>query len=125
MNRKLHVNLIRFILVVSTTQIGCGVLFNFDSVNKFDTIILTRDDLPKMQVTISRRISRPLNYPYMMSVKERHRDQSIKDSFAIKGYEQVWSAGWLTVQYWLFDSSSSAQNLGMFGFIWPHAAAPN
>ena len=84
--------LICFLLLMTTTQIGCGVLFNVNRVMRLGPVVLTQGDLPMMQVRWSRRISsRPPN-----------------DSSLIVGFTQHWS-GNLIVEYWLFDAAYTAQ----------------
>lgn len=81
-----------FLLLVTTMQTGCGVLFNVNRVVKLHPVILTQEDLPKMRLTSSRRSGRPS-----------------KDFPIIVEFEQRWNGNQLTVGYWLFDSSYTAK----------------
>ena len=89
--RNASLSLIGFLMLMTTTQIGCGVLFNVNRVMRLDPVILKADDLPMMQVRWSRRSSRPPN-----------------DSSLLVGFTQHWS-GNLSVEYYLFDASYTAQ----------------
>ena len=89
--RIASVSIIGFLLLVTTTLIGCGVLFNVNRVMRLDPVILKEYDLPMMQARWSRRIGTPT-----------------EDSSLIVGFQQHWS-GDLTVEYWLFDAAYTAQ----------------
>ena len=107
--RNVPVGIIGLLLLVTTTQIGCGVfLFNVNRVLKLDPVLLTQNDLHTIGLTKSNRIGIQPDYPFTI----------------IAGYKQGESGG-LTVQYWLFDSSSSAKKAAESGWPWFFAAVPN
>ena len=90
LRRNAPISSIGLLLLLTTTLIGCGVLFNVNRVMRLDPVILTEDDLPMMQLTWS------------------NRKRSLpKESSAIVGFQQSWS-GDLDVKYWLFDASYTA-----------------
>ena len=106
--RKVPVSIIGFLLLVPTI-IGCGVVFfNINRVVKLDSILLTPDDLHRIGLTKSNRIGIHPDYPFTI----------------IAGYQQGGSGG-LTIQYWLFDSSSSTKKAAEAGWQWFFAAVPN
>ena len=86
------VSIIGFLLLVTTTQIGCGVLFNVNRVIGLDPVLLTQEDLPMMRLTEGDRFS---GFP--------------KESSVIVGFDQQWSDGHLVVRYYLFDASYTAK----------------
>lgn len=90
--RNVPISLIGFLLLITITLIGCGVLFNVNRVMRLDPVILTQDDLPMMQLTRSYRLD---GFPKELSI--------------IVGFNQQWSDGPLVVSYYLFDSSYTAQ----------------
>ena len=60
------VSIIGFLLLVTTTLLGCGVLFNVNRVIGLEPVILTQDDLHMMGLTESNRIHiRPDDLPVM------------------------------------------------------------
>ena len=85
-------SIICFLLLVTTTIIGCGVLFNVDRVNKLDPVILTQADYPKMKITSRRGLH---GFP--------------KESSIVIGCQQRWNATQMIVRYYLFDSVDTAQ----------------
>ena len=87
-------NIIGFLLLVTTTTIGCGVLFNFSRVMRLDPVILTQDDLPTMRLKENRRLDR---FP--------------EESSIIVGCEQRWNVNQLIVRYYLFHSEDTAQKV--------------
>ena len=50
------VSIIGFLLLVTITLIGCGILFNINRVMRLDPVTLTQDDLRMMRLTSSDRI---------------------------------------------------------------------
>ena len=112
--RSAPVSIISFLLLVTTTQIGCGVFVN--RVIGLDPVLITLDDLHRMGLRKSERVYRRLNDPYGIS-------GPIKKLSVIAGFEQ---RGYqLTVQYWLFDSSYTAKKAAEVAWIWTFAAMPN
>ena len=97
--RKASLNIIGFLLLVTTTTIGCGVLFNFNRVMRLDPVILTQDELPTMQLKENRRLDR---FP--------------EESSIIVGCEQRWNVNQLIVRYYLFHSEDTAQK------VWKNAS---
>ena len=96
-------------LLLATTTIGCGVVFfNINRAVKLDPILLTLDDLHRIGLTKSNRIGIHPDYPFTI----------------IAGYQQGGSGG-LTIQYWLFDASSSAKKSAEAGWPWFLSAVPN
>ena len=120
--RNTPVSIIGFLLLVPTTLLGCGVFFN--RVLGIDPIILTQDDLHMIGLTENERIHiRPDDLPVMQGTSS-NRSGFLKKSPIIVGFEQREVGG--TVQYWLFDSSSTAKKAGAEGFhIHPSAEMPN
>ena len=111
--RNALINIIGFLLLVTTTQIGCGVFIN--RVIGSDAVLLTQDDLYRMGLRKSDRIGRRL---------DDHGIGAIKKLSVIGGFEQRRGGG--TVQYWLFDASSAAKKAGAEGFHnHPSAEMPN
>ena len=106
---------IGFLLLVTTMQIGCGVFAN--RVVGIDTVRITPDDLYAIGLTKSNRIRRYRYYPFTI------RD-SIKGASVIAGFQQGVSND-LTIQYWLFDSSSTAKKVAEAEWIWTYAAPAN
>lgn len=87
-------NIIGFLLLMTTTTIGCGVLFNFSRVMRLDPVILTQDDLPTMRLMETKRLDR---FP--------------EESSIIVGCEQRWLRKQLVVRYYLFHSAHAAQKV--------------
>ncbi len=81
---------IGLLLLLITTLIGCGVLFNVNRIVKLEPVVLKEDDLPPMQVTSS------------------YTSRGIPELSVIVAFKQQWSEG-LTVRYWLFDSWYTAR----------------
>ena len=107
--RNVPVGLIGFLLLVTTTQIGCGIFFfNVNRVLKLDPVLLTQNDLHTIGLTKRNRIGIRPDYPFTI----------------IAGYQQGGSGG-LTIQYWLFNSASSARKAAEAGWPWFFAAVPN
>ena len=106
--RNAPVSIIGFLLLVITTLIGCGVFIN--RVIGFDPDILTLNDLHRMGV-----------------VQSRHSDIGIDDLSGLYkgliGFVQKRGGG-LTIQYWLFDSSSTAKKVAP-KWTWLYAAPAN
>ena len=88
------VGIIGFLLLLTTTTIGCGVLFNFSRVMRLDPVILTQDDLPTMRLMETKRLDR---FP--------------EESSIIVGCEQRWIRKQLIVRYYLFHSAHAAQKV--------------
>ena len=81
-------------------------------VTGLDPILLTQDDLQRMGLRKSERI----RYYYGIGgpIKEFH----VIAGFEQRGYQ-------LKVQYWLFDSWSTAKKAAAVEWIWTYAAMPN
>ena len=96
---RLH--FIGFLLLMTTTTIGCGVLFNFNRVMRLDPVILTQEDLPTMRLMENRRLDR---FP--------------EESSILVGCEQRWNVNQLIVRYYLFHSEYAAQKIwkNAFGY---------
>ena len=109
------VSIISFLLLVATTQIGCGVFVN--RVMRRDAVILTQNDLYMIGLTKRNRIGRYPDYPFTI------RD-ILKGSSVIAGFQQGGS-GELTIQYWLFDSSSTAKKAAEAEWTWHFSGVPN
>ena len=119
--RNVPVSIIVFLLLVTTTTIGCGTLAY--RVLGLDPVSLTLEDLDRMGLTKRNRI-RHFYGPYDMLITEVHRSGALrKKSPVIGGFEQRKSGG--TVQYWLFDSSSTAKKAAAIEWIWTSAAPVN
>ena len=103
--RNAPISLIGFLLLVTITQIGCGVFVN--RVIGSDAVRLTQDDLYMIGLTKSNRIRRHPAYPSV-----------------IAGFQQGGSSE-LTIQYWLFDSSSTAKKAAEAAWTWLFAASAN
>lgn len=97
------VNLIGFLLLLTTATIGCGVFVN--RVMTRDPVLLTLNDLYRVGLTKSNRIYRLPSYPYLS---------------VIAGFQQGGSGG-LTIQYWLFDTSSTAKKAAEAQWTWTFA----
>ena len=110
--KNVPASIIGFLLIATITPIGCKVFVN--RVIESDTVLLTLDDLHKMGLRNGGRIGRHVN------------DLSpIKQLYVIAGFEQGWSGGDLNIQYWLFDSSSTAKKAAEAAWTWTFAAVPN
>ena len=106
------ISIIGFLLLVTTTLIGCRVFVN--RVIGSDTVFLTLDDLYRIGLRKSDHIGRRIN------------DLSpIKKLSVIAGFEHGWSGGDLNIQYWLFDSSSTAKKAAEVAWTWTFAGMPN
>jgi len=110
--RDVPVSIIGFLLLGTITLLGCRVFVN--RVIESDTVLLTLDDLHEMGLRNGRRIGRHVN------------DLSpIKQLYVIAGFEQGGSGGDLNIQYWLFDSASTAKKAAEAAWTWRFAAVPN
>ena len=90
--RNALVNLIGFLLLMTTTLLGCPVNKGEDIlVMGLDPVILTQEDLPMMRLTESSHF-------------RRHPESSF-----IVRFEQRWYGRRLIIRYWLFDASSTAK----------------
>ena len=108
--RHAPISLIGFLLLVTTTLIGCGVFVN--RLIGLDPVFLTQDDLHRMGLRKSERIR---DHPYGIGgTREFHVIAGLEQ----RGYQ-------LNVQYWLFNSSSTAKKAAEAEWIWTFAAMPN
>ncbi|MCY3740892.1 MAG: hypothetical protein OXH00_07720 [Candidatus Poribacteria bacterium] len=93
---RLH--FIGFLLLVTTSLIGCGILFNVNRnvnrVMRLDPVILIQDDLPTMRLMENLRL---YGFP--------------EESSIIVGCEQRWNVNQLIVRYYLFPSEDTAQKV--------------
>lgn len=89
--RNPPISIIGFLLLVTTTLIGCGVFFNVNRVVRLNPVVLEEHDLPMMRITSSHSGSDPS-----------------KGSSIIVVFNQHWSEG-LFVRYRLFDSWHTAR----------------
>ncbi len=94
LRQNASLNIIGVLLLVITTTIGCGVLFNFNRVMRLDPVILTQDDLPTMRLMETKRLDR---FP--------------EESSIIVGCEQRWIRKQLIVRYYLLHSADAAQKV--------------
>ncbi len=85
------VSIVGFLLLVTTTSIGCGILFNVNRVMRLDPVVLTQDDLPMMRLTSSARF------------------RGNSELSVITEFEQRWNESQLVIRYWLFDSAYTAK----------------
>ena len=91
---------IAFILLLSLPSLGCGILYTGEHmlVKKLDTILLTANDLPTMEVDASANF--------------RIRGVG-KQPLVVDGFLQAWDGTRpeedITVRYWLFRSVGDAQ----------------
>ena len=91
---------ITFILLLSLPPLGCGILYTGEHmlVKKLDTILLTANDLPTMEVDASANF--------------RIRGVG-KQPLVVDGFLQAWDGTRpeedITVRYWLFRSVGDAQ----------------
>ena len=109
LRRHTLVSIIGLLLLLTTTLLGCVVPFNVNRALDIDPILLTLDDLRTMGVRTNTRIGGPIDH-----LKELH---------VIGTYEQ--RGAQLTVQYWLFASSSAAKKAAGGQAIWFFAAPAN
>ena len=86
--------------------LGCTVLFN--RVVRLDPIILNKDDLPMMRLTLTRRSDLPT-----------------ENSSGPVGFHQQWDGRQLVVRYYLFGSSSAAKEGAVTGGTWRVAGPPD
>ena len=100
------ISIIGFLLLVTTT-IGCAILSNTYPIMSLHPVLLTQDDLQAMRLT--------------KSENKRLRGSSKELSLTIKS-EQQWNEGQLTVYYYLFDSTPTAQQAD--SPLFPAAARP-
>ena len=57
--RNASVCLIGFLMLITTTFLGCVVFYNVNRVIGLDPVLLTQDDLPMMQLNILYHITHP------------------------------------------------------------------
>ena len=107
--RHALVSIIGLLLLLTTTLLGCVVLSNVNRALDIDPVLLTLDDLRTMGVRTSKRIGVPI--------------EQLKELHVIGAYEQRGTQ--LTVQYWLFASSSAAKKAAEGKRIWLFAAPAN
>ncbi|MCE2412988.1 WD40 repeat domain-containing protein [Candidatus Poribacteria bacterium] len=105
--RNAPVGFIGFLLLITT--IGCRVFVN--RVIGLDPVLLAQEDLHRMGLRKSERIRDPYG---ISEPKEFH----LIVGFEQRGYQ-------LNVQYWLFNSSSTAKKAAEVEWIWTFAAMPN
>ncbi len=115
--RDALVSTIGFLLLATTTLIGCYVINKGENrlVRKLDAVILTYDDLLTMSLTEVNDIGR--------TRMESHRIGGPPN--VIVGFEQQWDKYRLTVRYWLYDSGYTAKKGGENGHPWTFAAYVN
>ena len=101
------ISIIGFLLIMATTSIGCKIFSNVNRVIGPDPVLLTRDDLHRMGLMESDRIG------------------SLTRRGSIIAFERRWRSEGLTLQYWLFDSASTAKKAAAGAWIWRFAAVPN
>ena len=107
--RHALVSIIGLLLLLTTTLLGCVVLSNVNRALDIDPVLLTLDDLRMMGVRTSKLIGVPI--------------EQLKELHVIGAYEQRGTQ--LTVQYWLFASSSTAKKAAEGKRIWFFAAPAN
>ena len=105
---NVQVSIIGFLLLVTTTTIGCGTLAY--RVLGLDPVYLTQGDLHKIGLTKRNRLDARARSRYLR-----------KGSSVIAGFQQGGSEV-LTIQYWLFDSSSTAKKAAEDQWTWTFAA---
>ena len=103
---RTSISIIGFLLIVATTSIGCKIFPNVNRVIEPDPVLLTQGDLRRMGLMESDRIGAPI------------KDSSFIVAFEQRGYQR-------NVQYWLFDSASTAKKAAAGARIWFFAAVPN
>ena len=103
--RRAPLSIIGFLLLLTTMQTGCSVLFNINRVMRLDPVILTQNDFPTMRLMESCRLDR---FP--------------KESSIIVGCEQRWSENQLIIRYYLFHSGTAAQKAWENPWGYPVAA---
>ena len=112
LKHKAPVSIIGFLLLMIATLIGCKVLPNVNRVMGLDAVRLTLDDLYEIGLRKSNRIG-------------GHRTGGpIKQLSVIGGFRQG-TSGDLDIQYWLFDSASTAKKAAEARWTWTFAAMPN
>ena len=89
--RNALINPIGFLLLMTITLLGCGVLFNVNRVMRLDPVLLTQEDLPLMDLT-----------------KSGHFRGNPESPFIVR-FEQQWNGRRLIVRYWLFDAAYTAK----------------
>ena len=118
--RKAAINLIGLLLLVPTTQIGCGVFFNVNRVSTFDSILLTDADIPMRLVAEKRCYVAGLpEEPFVFFAGSPRPKVFYERGYVIVGYAQEWSED-LSVRYWLCDSKGTARKAAVKGWTRPH-----
>lgn len=110
------ISIIGLLLIGTTTSIGCTIFSNVNRVIEPDPVLLTRDDLHRLGLMERDRIGMGLT-------QGRSIDGLIKESSFIVAFKQ--RDYQRNVQYWLFDSSSTAKEAAAGAWIWFFAAVPN
>ncbi|RKU22334.1 hypothetical protein C6503_03995 [Candidatus Poribacteria bacterium] len=106
---------IGFLLLVTTPLIGCGIFVNRGT-------RLTLNDLHMMGVTNSNRVDRYLNYPSAVRGTKRNFLSGLP---VIAIFQYGGNGNQLTIQYWLLDSSATAQKAAEAAWPWLFAAPAN
>lgn len=112
--RSEPVSIIGFLLLVTTTLIGCGVFVNHGT-------RLTLNDLHMMGVTNSNRVDRYLDYPSA----GRGTKTNFLSGLPVIAIFQYGGTGDITIRYWLLDSSSTAKKAAEAARPWLFAALAN
>lgn len=105
------VSLIGFLLFVATTSSGCAILSNAYPIMSLPPILLTQDDLPTIRLTES----------------ESEHTSGPTESSLITKCEQRWGDGQMTIYYYLFNATSTAQKAAwpLFPAKTNHRPEPN
>ncbi|MDE0401454.1 MAG: hypothetical protein OXL96_26965 [Candidatus Poribacteria bacterium] len=103
---------IRFLLLVATPLIGCGIFVNRGT-------RLTLSDLHMMGVTNSNRVDRYIDYPSAVRGTKRNFLSGLP---VIAIFQYGGNGNQLTIRYWLLDSSSTAQKAAEAAWPWLFAA---
>lgn len=107
--KHIWVSVIGLLLLLTATFHGCVVPFHINRMLGIDPVLLTLGDLRMMGVRKSDRIGVP--------IEELGKLTAI-GAFEQRGFQ-------LTVQYWLFASSSAAKKAAEGEWIWFFAAPAN
>ncbi len=109
--RNVPISIIGFLLLMTTAIIGCAILSNAYPVMSLHPVLLTQDDLPTMQLTKS----------------ESERTSGPTGLSLITECEQQWGDGQMTIYYYLFNATSTAQKAAwpLFPAKTNHRPEPN
>ena len=107
--KHIWVSLIGLLLFLTTTFLGCVVFYHVNRMLDSDPVHLTLGDLRTMGVRKSESMGIPV---------EELGELTAIGAFEQRGFQ-------LTVQYWLFASSSAAKNAARGQAIWFFAAPAN